>query len=247
MIGETLNDVTFKYLYVKNFKWLDMVRAEGYQGHPRVGEVYRAIHGTNTDNYKLVISPSLTLLTDQLVITKEEETYCVSDLIEITKQNIIELNLDEKQLDRLAAWMANDNQDLKKMYGPVQPIPQMNIQQGLISLKNAMAAQEDEEAKAMGKAERVMGGLYVTNSTAFNLVLEIADGLYQYDLLRQASPTLPLTLGTEGKGINCHQALENIHEYLSPVKQGGDERISIKQALLHLFTELERREINNLD
>lgn len=246
MIGETLNDVTFKYLFVKKFKWIDITRAEVYQGHPRAGMVYRAIHGNNTNNYKVVISPTNTLLTDELIVTEEQEDSLVCEMVEITKQNIIQLNIPEKELDRLSAWITNGNQDLKSMYQPPQP-PVQIMQQGLIRLKNAMMAQEDEESKAMAKAERVMGGVYVTNPVAFDLILEMADAIFQYDLLRQQSSTLGLTLGAEGKGINCHQALENIHEYLSPVKQGGDERISVKQAIIHLYSELERRILNDLD
>lgn len=243
MIKETLKDVTFKYLFVHDFKWLDPTRSEQYQGHPLPGKIYRAVHNEKTGNYKVFIPPVNILMTDRLNLVETDDQECVSSIVEITKANIISLNLQDEELTKLTQWMDMDNKDIKDSLYKDEPM----MQKGLESLQQAIDQQSREEAEAMFVAKEVLTPLLITNSLAFDLLLEIAYAVHQDDMENQNSNTLSLALGPDGKGANMSQVLMCVNEYLDKPKNGGDDRDSLIALILHAFTELQRRVIQDLD
>lgn len=248
MIQEKFEDITVKYVYVNEFDWLVPGLAERYNGHPRKGGVYRVIFNPHSKNYKLIMpDEAYAILLDRLVITKKDEfpqEQVSCNLTEIDKRNIIGLKLDEAALDDIIKWQASENVDIRAMYKqPEQPkqVPPTEI------IQQAMASMHREEDEAVERASEIMLGLHMTNTGLFYLLLELAERLKEYDLMTSEDPTLSIVLGIEGKGVNIRGAMLNLSLYMDKPRDGGDDRSSLMQAMLHIMTELERRELNDLD
>jgi hypothetical protein len=244
MIPEKIEDINFCYLYIKSFRWTNPEAAEVYAGHPKVGEVYRTIYNPSMGLYRLMVGNESGLKFHKLISANEGEDH-QCEMIEITRSNIIQLDLPERTLDKMIKWMDTDNKDLKKWYEPNQA--EQSIAKGLQSLSIAIHRQDLDETKAMREAETVLKGLYIVNTNLFNLVLEIADKLGEWTMMREGLAVTPIALGPEGKGYNIANAMDELDTYLSPVKQGGDDRGEVIAAIMNLFTELERREIQEED
>lgn len=240
---ETLKDVSIRYLFVKAFEWVDVALKERYQGHPKPETVYRSLFNETTGNYKIFVG-NIMFIADKLNTTEEDQQARTSTIEVITKNNILELNLPEAELDAIIAWEATSNKDIKSIYEtPPQP-----KQQGLIALKAAMSDQEAKEAAEMDIAMEVLEELYMLNTSLFKLVVETASALIHHDLnLHQNGAMMTLELSDHGAGYNIGTAMKKLNRYLSKPKKGGDDREDIIDAVVKLYTELDRRSLLGLD
>lgn len=237
-VKEKLEDVSWKYLFVNSWTWHDATLSEDYNGHPHAGEVYRAIYNDKTKNYKLEF-PTEQLLTDVLLI--EKLTFSDDDssgsLTEITKENIVKLNLSEADLDKLIGWFDNAKQDMAKLYGKKKAPERITV-----------VEPSNQERQVMAGALHILNSIYQTNTALFALIMEVASRLHRNDMQKPIHNAMTtLTLSGGASGVNIHQALGNLEEYIKPIKKGGDDRDNVIYAIIHLFTELQRRVINNLD
>lgn len=250
MIKEKLDDLTFLYLYIREFKWNTTMETEVYMGHPRVGEVYRAALNKATGNYKLFLpiegNHINTFVFNSLNVSSDQ---CSGKIEKISKSNIIQLNLREEQLNSILEWMDKDNIDVKKAIEPNKQNQDVakNIARGLMSLREAIEEHGASDNEARRRADQKMANLYMTNTDLFEIVLEIVDELHDADMARLEYPHLMMALSEEGKGINVQQALIHLSDYMDSPKNGGDCRESILGAIMNLVSELERRTANQLD
>lgn len=230
-----------RYVYVNAFKWKDTVSSEMYAGHPRAGKVYRAVYNTNTNNYRIGLpgTPHFFVF-PKLILTEEDEAECTCDMVEITKENIVQLNLPEDGLDQMTQWIETDNNDLRE----VTP-EEKNIKNGLQRLQKAVSDQELEEIRLMSQAQQVIQDIYLVDTSLLNVYLDIGRLLYKRSM--EEPITHDLRRGSDGRGINIFSATNHINDYMRPVKAGGDYKESIEEAIIDLTIELERRKLNNLD
>lgn len=241
---ETLKDVTIRYLFVKAFEWVDVALKERYQGHPKPETVYRSFFNETTGNYKIFVG-NIVFIADKLNTTEEDGQARTSTIEVITKGNILELNLPEAELDSIIAWEASSNKDIKTIYEAPPPI---HVSNGLVSLKAAMGDQEAREAADMDIAMEVLQELYMINTSLFHLIVETASALVHHDLqLHQNGAMMTLELSDHGAGYNIGTAMKKLNRYLSKPKRGGDDREDIMDAIVTLYTELDRRNLLSLD
>lgn len=240
MTKETLKDVSIVYLFIKSFEWMDVGMKEQYQGHPKPGSVYRSFYNASTGNYKIFVGNAM-FITDSLVVLPSEEQSRVCDIYPLQKDNILELNPSEEQLDNIIAWEANSNKEIKSIY-------QEEPKQGLGALHKAMNQQELEEAQDMAIARKVLGELHLINTSLFRLIVEVASALSDHDIqLHENGAMMTLELSDHGAGYNIGTAIKKLNKYLTKPKRGGDDREDVVDAIVKLFTELDRRALLNLD
>jgi hypothetical protein len=236
-ISEKLEDVRFKYVYVKAFKWGDPLGNERFGGHPKAGGVYRTIYNINSKSYKLLLNNTMDFLLLTALTTTDD--LGSSEIEALTPHNIVGFDLTEEQLDKLVTWITTDNADIRERYTKSTP----NFSE---VFSTALVKQVSTENTAMTRVVHTCLPLHQINPQMLDLVMELIQHLID-DEYSKAEDTLNIALTTEGKGLNIHHAVHHLQDYMRPVKLGGDERVSLINSILNILTELERRSINELD
>lgn len=235
MIKEKLEDIAIQYYYSKDFQWLDPMFSERYQGHPRPGQVYRAIVNDSKKNTKLLITEHPTW--NALVMNDFTKGMQFDGSVEpITLKNILDLNLSESELDRILNWQEQDNKDLKRLYKP-QP-----DQVVLMTLAEAMNNQAKEEAADMNDAVNLLSALRITDPIGFNIILELIDALGQDSMESRASSALA-TDPQFSTGINMSRVMDSVCRYIGDDRRTNFDRADLIQAFLGIVNELKAIEL----
>jgi hypothetical protein len=235
MIKENLTDIEVKYVFVRNFEWNDTNFQEIYQSHPRKGHVYRNLYNKHTSNHKIHIQgPIDALLFDKL--ESKTEAYS-SDMVEITKGNILNLNIPEKQLDQLLVWMESKNEDIKGLFQEREEIP-MNIQNNLaVAINQAM----QDEHRFVNEAANTLADLHQVNSIQAEIVLHIARALTELNVGAEDEIRFNDNLGM---GNNISSALRDIQTYYSTDRRTNEDPEDLMCAITHLIDEINRVYLN---
>jgi hypothetical protein len=215
-----------KFIYVKEWKWLDPIGAQMHGGKPETGRVYATEYDVRTGNRMLLGN----ILLDRMVVTDEISRVFAYEIVELSPQNIIELNVKEEDLDMI----------IKVGQKPVEDTLKQKI-------KSELARIDNDKNDKLNNVVKALNNMIMTNTTAFELMEELVELMNDWDMETHSSPALSLALSTDGKGINIQQTMIEVEKYMKPVKQGGDDRKQILNAIVFLFTELQRRELNGLD
>lgn len=241
--NEKFEDLQVKYLYVKKWSWNHGV-VEVMQGVPKEGTVYRGLYNTLTKSYRLIISepPAVTaILIDSLVIADEVNPFgdiipFVCELVEITKQNILGMNLSEDDLDKIIKWQEIKGRDL------ITP-----RETALMSLDKAMKDQSVEDAERLHEALGIIEQLLTINCMHFELILELTDVLIKHNMEDYEDPCISLSEGEYGLSLNIGDVYRALGVYTSQDKRLNLDRRDLHEAFIGIVKELSRRDINGLD
>lgn len=133
MLIDTPTNTKIIYLYVKDFQWTIPINKESNVGHPKSGRVYRGIINTDTESYRLMYRVGDAIqgtLLPQLDSQDEANGY-LSDIREITINNILDFDILEEDLTELLRWLETDNKELKDkikgFFDKQQPNPSFSL------------------------------------------------------------------------------------------------------------------------
>jgi hypothetical protein len=230
MIKEKLEDISIQYYYSKDFRWIDPMLSEQFQGHPRPGQVYRAIVNDSTKNIKVIVSENTAVVINDFLHGIHYEGY----LTPLTLENILELNLEEKELDRIIKWQERDHADLKRLYNPQQTTGEHVVLQ---TLANAMNQQAGEEREDITRATNLLAALRITDSVGFELILELIDALGHESMSDEPSRALA-TDPRFSTGINVSRAMNSLCRYIGDDKRTNYDREDLIEAFLGIVNEL---------
>jgi hypothetical protein len=240
IIPEVIENLEFKYLFIKSFKWQDQMMNEAFQGEPTSGRLYRAIWNNQTKNHRLLVG-NVELLIEDINSSNPERPY-LCDIHEISLDNIIECKLQEEDLDKLNNWIESNNEDIRSLYKPRDP-----IQQGLIQLGEAMQRQSQQEFNALKKAAEAMKNLLDINAIQFDIIVDFIEFLVKENYSSPSDPTYALSMHYKhGLGINISKALKYIDFYSSDSRRINEDVNDLKIAMAAIITEIDRKISNNL-
>lgn len=222
--------ITSKLYFVNKFTWLDVHDQERFQGHPKEGRVYRGEYNSNTKNYGLLVDDNNMLIMDTLVVQGDRERYNFnSEIVELTKDNILSFNILEEDLDNIIKWT-------EKPAKAPQP-----HQLPMLVLSQAMKQQEQEESEAAHLAVNTLMELYDVNETQFYILIELAQFLTEKAAEDIDDPTYELSVGPYGLSQNLAKALTHLKTYSSTDRRKNQNIEDLKQALSGIITEWTRK------
>jgi len=243
-IKDHINDVSVKYLFVKHWSWTDPLDKEKYQGAPVQGRVYRAVYNSKTNSYRFIITenPMNGLLMPDLNSSNEMNGY-TSEIVALTKNNLLDQNIKEEDLDKLTRWMEDQNKDI---FTTQPQLPENFPMIILESLNSAEHQREMEEANRMAYAMEALSDLDSVNSIQFEIIIELIEYLYQQNLLNHEGDDIALDAKL-GIGVNISRTLDTLKRYAGKNRRTNEDPEDLLNAISHLVTERERRIINDLD
>ncbi len=227
------------YLYVEEFTWSQQIYNSMYEGHPKEGGVYRAAYNPESGWHFVIISeasPVKAIVIPSLV--SENGIDWVGKIVNLTKENIINYNLKEEQLDEIIKWMDSNSEDIFK---PQIPAP-------LQALQRAMDDQQQEDQAFLLHAIGVLEQLQLHNVINLDIIVEISEQLISDSLRSMDSPVSKLKLDkNNGLGANIADALTHITNYTSEDRRTNQDPDDLDRAIIALIRERERRILNELD
>ena len=213
-----------KYLYIKKWDWGHIKPAVELDGHPREGRVYRATYNENSGVYEIYIFKDST-------ITLFKRDIPDGDVIELTRQNILDCEIREEDLDQMIKWMT----------------PEQTIRQGMLSLKEAVNQQRREEIDAADRASKALMGLWILNDLKFEIVLEFVRRIIQGEVESVEDPASYLeTHKNYGLGVNIAKALRALDRYAGDSRRTNENVEDLYEAMTACVTEVERKMVNGL-
>ena len=95
-----------KYLYVKSFSWASTIDQQEYRGHLKPKTVYPAVYDSEANLYYVKFDERggipVSLVVPSLTLTNSDAIYNFNcELVEITRDNILDFDLPEEQLDNM--------------------------------------------------------------------------------------------------------------------------------------------------
>lgn len=243
-LNDNIKDLTVKYIYVEKWNWLDVISGEIFGGHPIENCVYRSVYNKKTKSHRLILSegtansPKDAILIKNFNQSNEIEGY-TCQLTEITKSNLLNINLNETEVDKLHDWTQSNNDDLK---GHPQP-----DEAGLIRLKNAMLEQEMEDKEYLENLFNVATKLLSVNSDYFKILIEIGDLMTESTLIEHDGPVEALSISETGMSLNIGETLKALKSYTSNNRRTNLDREQLHDALMGIVRELNRRNILEID
>jgi len=246
-LPDTTDNSEIVYLYVKSFEWFDPIDNENNVGQPKGGFVYRAVVNRETKTYRLVYmdeTKKMTAVYLPVLITGEESEYNYrSEIIEITKNNILSLNLAERDLHMLLVWIKEKNQSLKQALGVEQPQQQIP---NLTSEQVMNVIQSDQEDKYLHKI-----GESLVNIRNFDPILydALSELIFYVEEVTSPSNAVDDEDGYSsvlGAGVNISKASEALKRYGSDDRRTNLDYTDLLEAHYALLVETGRRIIHNI-
>lgn len=226
-----MNDIS--YIYVKDFEWFDAVSKTTFGSFPESKSVQRAIlKGGAVNIYAgdIMGDGEPTTLLFQSKIGEAE--VCKYEFVEITRLNVLELNLSIEQIEQITNWIQSKNEDIR-----MAPLPQ-EFQQEINKVHKEYVESMTEIAEAVEELHNV-------NKGQFDIICELVDYINNQNQAEE-DPARFITHGTKGLGANIAEAVRLLTQYASGPKYGED-REQLLIALSAIINELERRDIHQLD
>ena len=247
-LSDTAKNTQFLYLYIKDFKWENVIDTEKFHGHPKSKRVYRAALNSDTNGYRLFYKPEDSKNHVAIIIhhLMGYEGGYTSDIVELTKQNILDLEITESDLDSLIEWQGNSNADLKKMYGFDKPAPQTIQILGIDEIRE-MVNRTDEQEK-ITEFINSSSELHDIDGLTFDSIHMIIDHLLESQPEDSSFDAINITTSKEhGAGHNVGKALNLLSVYLSENQRVSLDVDDLLGAINHLITELNRRILHGIE
>jgi hypothetical protein len=221
--------MTTKYLYVKHWEYADPILLEVFHGLPKVGCVYKTEMNPSTNQYFLQFKEgNIQILLPDLIRNNAEQDGYNCELVELSKSNILDLNLEETELDKIISWttMIPQNEQL-------QVFQQAHLQM------------QHEQAERMAYVYEALSRLDMVNSIHVDILHNTAEMLEEKNLM---NPEDDISLDeNHGLGVNISRAQEALNRYSGPDRRTNEDPTDLYEALYHIVREIERRDINDLD
>jgi hypothetical protein len=245
-IKNKAEDLAIKYLFIKKWSYTNFIIKENYQGHPFEGRVYRSIYNTKTKSYSLVLfedsvhnmDDSSGLIVEDINSDNEENGY-LSEVKIISKSNLLELQLDEEDLDKIINWQETNNSDL---FTEMNPIPQ----EILVRLEQALTAPSGDQ-HLMDEALHTASELINVNYDFFDVWIELGQLLVEQSIADHDSQAVVLSESEGGMSLNIGDVYKALKVYTSDDRKTNLDRSSVHEAMIGLARELVRRNLNELD
>lgn len=219
MIKERESDIQIKYILVKKFSYLHPDIAEAFAGNPIQGKVYRSVYNINTKHHRLLLPDGVVMGFNVLI---GESSDAVFELIEITKDNILDFNLSEEDLDVFLL----PNTDI--FFEPKQMI------------QNALSQRQDDEVDFANRASNTILNLWSINPDKAEILLTIAHCLTELELSSHEDAANSLRYSDKGLGINIAEALRALTRYSSDDRKTNEDTADLMVALEAIVVEMER-------
>lgn len=217
------------FLYIDKFKWSSIDHQVSYEGHPKEGRVYKSFYNENDKTYTISLIGDRGILIQDL--NGDPDNYCYSSKIQIlTKENILDLQIQDEDLD--------------KMIRDMEPQQQPPINNLMIAIQR----QENEERAFIQDFIDKVTQLYTVNSIQAEVVLDIVDSLFNYNLSKNDDSAGRLELDkNRGLSINIGAAYRALDSYSSEDRRMGEHHEDLITASMAIIREAERRILNDLD
>jgi len=235
-LTDTIENTTFQFLYVRDFAWNSPIDNERNVGHPKKGRTYRGIYNKDTKTFRLFYEVNKEITGVYLpklvgVDVDEIESYN-SDIVALTKHNILECDITPEDLDLLVGWIKDKNEELKRITNlkkeekTAQPSPQGNMAAVMAQRENADFL---ESCKAFARLKQ-----------HDPLIFDGIDNLI--DFYEHNEPTSGW-IGTSrvlGPGKNIGDAITHLEVYGGDDRRNNLSKIDLFIAIRFLITELMR-------
>jgi len=232
--------MNIKYVFINSFKWNDTYNQVRFNGLPNDNTICRCLYNEGSKIYSLIVDetrkPYDAIVLDQLKLDTE---ICTATMTDLNKENILDIEIPETELDKILKWMDNDNEDLKPKKQLALPA---STQAGFENLLNRAKQQAEEDQLFMQEVYNAFENLNLHNSIYAEVLIELAHRLVDYSLSTVDDPGAELELDRDrGMSVNLAKALRSLKYYSEPIRQGGEEEDDLDTALLAIIREKERR------
>lgn len=233
VLSDNLKNTDFIYLYVESFKWASHADVEEFHGHPKPKHVYRCMHNKDTNGYRLLYSvdngTGKAVIIDSIDNSDIEHGF-VCKMHPITRDNILNFDINEEDLDALLHWVETDNSDLKNIMKPKKQIEEPTI------------TMLDEEA----------GDFFATSLELRNIDPLLFDAIHELMIAicdekpdDSSIDTTWINLSPRfGTGANISKALEYISRYAGENRRTNLSKEDLFEAIKCLLNEYNQRQFN---
>jgi hypothetical protein len=238
-----------KYVYIKKFKWRDVLEAELHGGHFWEGRVYRCLHNQKAGSYLISYDKDNCILTDRLITTEEAGANFVCDIEVLTRDSIMNFSVEEDDLDKIIEWEKNGHEDLLSvnLEGFMKAEASNPHNAEVNSFKEVLEKIDDvreKDSKIIRAASEKFLHLLHLNTIQFNVVLDLVDYLIDSNVHGENDLTGPLTISKGGMALNIGKALEYIQVYSGNNRRTNRDYRDLLAANAALIKEQERQIIN---
>jgi hypothetical protein len=222
-----------KYLYVKHWEYADPILLEFFQGLPKKQSVYRAELNPDTNQYSMIFKEgAFPLLIPTLITNNLAQDGYSCELVELSKSNILDLNLEEDDLDKIISWTENKT---------------MINNNSLQVFQEAHLQMQHEQAERLAYVTEAISRLDSVNSIHVDIIFDAVEMLEEKNLLDH-DPINDIALDERlGLGVNISRAQDSLKRYSSNDRRTNEDPTDLYEALYHIVRELERRTLNEID
>jgi hypothetical protein len=228
-VKDNIEDLSVKYLYVKSWKWGTQQEHENFQGKPEAGDVCWSGYNNKTKSYRMMIGDKPFYIA---TLISPEEILAEYELVEITKDNILDLNIAEAELDKILKMKDRTfmNQE-----------PQQNI---VVKIDQEMLEMMRADEQRVEKAIDAFHYLLELNIDHFDILVELNEAMAEENLLEHDSLTQALSESEHGVGLNIGGTLAALSRYVGDDRRTNLNREDLITAAIGIVKELARLKIN---
>lgn len=229
MLNDTIESTVLGYVFVHSFKWKEVLKAEETGGNPLPGEVYRYGYNKNTGQYRIIFEHKgmSAVLLPRLVVDEESEADHFCRISVITKSNILDLALPERELDTLISYIEDEHKTIKKV---------LNMEN-----KTVAPFEPEDDVKY---AIRTLLELRSADGALFDAIVYVtAHTLEVHEETSESYAEISLTLGA---GHNIGRAIDHLHSYGSDNTRHNLQEEDLMEAIRNLIVEFKRRQIHGI-
>jgi hypothetical protein len=238
-LKDTKENTEFKYFFINKFEWVNPMDHGHNAGHPKEKKVYRGWHNKDTNSYRLAPSLNQAFWLESLVDSTGRTGY-KSDIVLVSKENILDLNLSEEDLDNLIIWIETDNKDLKDVvFGSYHQAPPAII----AMIKSGLPNEEDDTFQGFVESSEELKAL---DPMAFDIVWGFIDHLLlqMHEIPEGSVDADWLSKGPEGAAINISESLKCLNRYIGDNRRINRDAEDLYKAMSHITNEIMRAELN---
>lgn len=247
-LPDTPQNTSIVYLFVNSFEWMSAADKERNVGHLHSGAVYRALYNKDTKTYRVFYKDETGTLNaiyiPKLIMTEEEResefTY-LSNIVEIRRNNVVELGLTIDHLNEILFWQDEKDKSVKQA---------TELEQQKITPQDVIEAvqqqQETVEFNALGKA---IYDLRQSNQALYDALSEMV-----YFVIESESKVNKGVIDAGwmdfskilGAGKNIGKAIQHLSVYGSDDRRTNLGQRDLLEAINALLLESTRRRIQNI-
>lgn len=231
ILSDNITNTDIFYTYVKKFKWSHPVSNETFGGHPKDGRVYRVIKNTDTNTYRLIYGriggTGQGVMLESLTSSDESVGY-TSDIVPITRANILDLEISEEDLDLLKIWTDTDNRDIKEIFElKNQPPPP--------SLPPPAWVQPNDLTEFVSCASELQS----IDPTSFDTIHELIHALNEPP--NEPIEVLNMRMNRNfGGGANMVKVFEHLTRYMGDDRRTNQDKNDLLEAQKYITYEINR-------